>query len=241
MTTERTGLRISRRGLIGGLAGAAALAAAGAGLAGSTRHRRRVLDGMSRWNDAAQAALFSPERLAPTYAEQEISRPFRYNGFYPEAYAPRIDAASWTLALAGRIQRRKAVTLPELRSLPQEAQVTRLICIEGWSAVGKWSGVPLRVLLQALGADLSARYLAFDCADGYSTSLDMASALHPQTILALDFLDRPLPTAFGFPVRLRIPVKLGFKNAKFVTRLRVTNDRPGGYWEDQGYNWHAGL
>ncbi len=236
-----TGLRVGRRDLIGGLGAMAALATAGSGLAIHRPTRRALLDAVSRWNDRVQGALFSPERLAPSYPESEISRPFRCNGFYPEAYAPRIEAADWALELGGRIRRRTPVTLAELRGLPQEAQVTRLICIEGWSMVGKWSGVPLRALLEALGADLSARHVTFDCADGYRTSLDMASALHPQTILALDFLDRPLPRAFGFTARLRSPVKLGFKNAKFLTRMAVTNEAVGGYWEDQGYNWHAGL
>ena len=91
-----------------------------------------------------------------------------------------------------------------------------------------------------MGADTSARYVGFKCADRYYGSIDMASALAPQTILALDFHGEPLPQEFGFPMRLRIPTKLGFKNPKWITALYVTNDYPGGYWEDQGYNWFSG-
>lgn len=200
-----------------------------------------ALRAVSRLNDGAQAALFSPGKLARTYAEAEITTLFPFNGFYPEAAAPAIAASEWKLELTGKIADRRARTLADLEALPQESQVTRLICIEGWSAVGKWSGVPLRRFLEAVGADLTAKYVGLRCADGYATSIDMPSALHPQTILATRFLDQPLPTAFGFPMRLRIPTKLGFKNAKHVTELFVTDDHPGGYWEDQGYNWFSGL
>ncbi len=134
-----------------------------------------------------------------------------------------------------------AWTRRALRALPQAGQITRHICIEGWSQIGQWSGVPLRVFLRRVGADLRARYVDFTCFDGYSTSIDMASALHPQTILALDFEEKPLTPEWGAPVRLRIPTKLGFKSAKNVEAIAVTNKYPGGYWENQGYNWYAGV
>ena len=130
--------------------------------------------------------------------------------------------------------------MERLRQLPQEGQITRLICIEGWSAIGSWSGVPLRVFLERIGADTKAKYVGFKCADRYYSSLDMPSALHPQTILAMDFAGQPLPTEFGFPLKVRVPTKLGFKSPKFVRAIFVTNDYPGGYWEDQGYNWFSG-
>ena len=235
------GLIVPRRALIGGLSGLAVAVGAGSALALAPKVRGRLLDRVSRWNDAAQRALYSPERLAPTYTKDEITAPFRYNGFYPEAYAPRLDATRWRLELGGAIERKAPLGLAELRAMPQAAQITRLICIEGWSAVGEWSGVPLRHVLESVGADTSAPFVSFRCADDYHTSIDMASALHPQTIVALDFLGRPLPRAFGAPARLRIPVKLGFKNAKFITEIAVHHDYRGGYWEDQGYNWFAGL
>ena len=146
----------------------------------------------------------------------------------------------WRQEVSGLIADKTPWMLEKLCILPCETQVTRLICIEGWSQIGQWSGVPLHVFLQRIGADLSARYVSFQCFDGYSTSIDMASALHPQTILALDFLDQPLAPQWGAPVRLRIPTKPGFKNAKNLQVITVTNTYPGGYWEDQGYNWFSG-
>jgi DMSO/TMAO reductase YedYZ molybdopterin-dependent catalytic subunit len=136
---------------------------------------------------------------------------------------------------------RRAWSLAELRARPQEEQITRHVCVEGWSQVGQWSGVPLHFFLRRVGADLRAKYVAFGCFDDYWTSIDMPSALHPQTILTLDFEQKPLEPPWGAPLRLRIPTKLGFKNPKYITSIAVTNDYPGGYWEDKGYNWFSGL
>ena len=124
--------------------------------------------------------------------------------------------------------------------MPQESQITRHICVEGWSAIGEWRGVRFSTFLKRVGADTRARYVGFKCFDDYYSSIDMATALHPQTILALDFEDQPLPPAYGAPLKLRVPTKLGFKNPKYIAALFVTNDYPGGYWEDQGYNWFSG-
>ena len=200
----------------------------------------RLLFAISRFNDRAQAALFDPNKLAPTYSEAEITRPFPFNAYYEEALAPVIDGESYRLKLAGLIESKRPWTLAELRALPQASQITRHVCVEGWSAIGKWGGVPFRVFLERVGADLTARYVGFKCADNYSTSIDMPSALHPQTLLALDFPGRPEETKYGFPVKIRIPTKLGFKNPKFVTEIFVSNDYPGGYWENKGYNWFSG-
>lgn len=232
--------KITRRSLVTGLGGLA-LAGGAAAAMSKPGFRDPMLDAVSRWNDRAQAGLFSGSRMAQTYAPTEITSPFRYNGMYPEAFAPVIDAGSWRLRVDGAVARAGALSLADLRALPQESQITRLVCIEGWSAVGEWTGVPLSAVLAARRADLSQPFVRFECADGYHSSIDMASALHPQTILALDFLGRPLPTPFGAPCRLRIPTKLGFKNAKFLTGITVTDKFPGGYWEDKGYNWFAGL
>jgi DMSO/TMAO reductase YedYZ molybdopterin-dependent catalytic subunit len=130
--------------------------------------------------------------------------------------------------------------LPELYELPQTSQITRHICVEGWSAIGKWSGVRFSDFLDRIGADKTARYVGFKCADDYYTSIDMPTALHPQTLLTLRFGDQILPPEYGFPMKLRMPTKLGFKNPKHITALFVSNTDPGGYWEDQGYNWYSG-
>ncbi len=196
---------------------------------------------VSAFNDRVQHLLFDPARLAPAYPDQAVTSPFPFNGFYPEPAAPVVSAVTWRLEFSGQIAKPDPLSLEELLKMPHQRQVTRLICIEGWSAIGAWAGVPLGWLLRHVQADLSAQYVGFRCADGYWTSIDMASALHPQTILATRFLDQPLPASFGFPLRLRIPTKLGFKNAKHITHLLVGNTYTGGFWEEKGYNWFAGL
>jgi DMSO/TMAO reductase YedYZ molybdopterin-dependent catalytic subunit len=201
----------------------------------------KVLWAMSRWNDRVQAWLFQPGRLAPTYTAADITDPFPFNAYYPEYSVPDIDLSTWRLEVSGLVADKKAWTLEDLRRLPQASQITRLICIEGWSAIGQWSGIPLKTFLQHVGADLSARYVGFKCADRYYGSIDMPTALHPQTILTLDFAGAPLPADYGMPLRLRVPTKLGFKNPKHIMALFVSNSYPGGYWEDQGYNWFSGI
>ncbi|MGJ0396856.1 MAG: molybdopterin-dependent oxidoreductase [Methylocystis sp.] len=196
----------------------------------------RLLFAMSRFNDKIQAALFDPAKLAPTYTEAEIATPFPFNAYYEEKDVPRIDGESYRLRLSGLIADKRPWSLEQLRALPQSSQITRLVCVEGWSAIGKWRGVVFREFLERIGADLTARYVGFRCADKYYSSIDMPSALHPQTLLALDFTD----AKYGFPLRLRIPTKLGFKNPKFIHEIFVANDYPGGYWEDKGYNWFSG-
>ncbi|HZV54842.1 MAG TPA: molybdopterin-dependent oxidoreductase, partial [Rhodocyclaceae bacterium] len=199
-----------------------------------------TLAAMSGWNDRVQGWLFDPARLAPEYPESAITWPFPFNAYYGEDEVPAIDATDYRLELAGRIRDRKPWTLPELYALPQVSQVTRHICVEGWSAIGKWSGTPFRVFLERVGADTTARYVGFKCEDDYYSSIDMATALHPQTLLAFRYADRILPAKYGFPMKLRVPTKLGFKNPKHIRAIFVTNQYPGGYWEDQGYNWFSG-
>jgi DMSO/TMAO reductase YedYZ molybdopterin-dependent catalytic subunit len=199
-----------------------------------------VLKAMSRWNDRAQAFLFSDKRLAPTYAESDVVHDFRYNAFFPVSDVPKLSAADYRLELSGLIGDKRPWTVEQIYALPQQSQITRHVCIEGWSMIGKWSGPRLGDFLQRVGADLSAKYVGFECADGYTGSIDMPTAVHPQTIMALKFADEIIPAKYGYPFKVRIPTKLGFKNPKWVTTIYVTNRYPGGFWEDRGYNWFSG-
>jgi DMSO/TMAO reductase YedYZ molybdopterin-dependent catalytic subunit len=201
---------------------------------------QRVLSAMSRWNDGVQGSLFDPTRLAPEFPESRITRPFPFNAYYSEEEVVDVDGASYRLELGGLVRERKPWALPELYALPQVSQVTRHICVEGWSAIGKWSGVRFSEFLQRIGADLSAKYVGFKCDDDYFSSIDMATALHPQTLLAFRYADEVLPPKYGFPMKLRVPTKLGFKNPKHIAAIFVTNQNPGGYWENKGYNWFSG-
>lgn len=195
---------------------------------------------ISRFNDTVQSWLFDPNRLAPTYPESMITRPFPFNAFYDEDEAPVVDADSFRLEVTGQVADRRAWSLAELSALPQTDQITRHICVEGWSAIGRWGGVPFAVFLRRVGADINAKYVGFKCADDYFTSIDMPTALHPQTLLALSYDGQTLPRRYGFPMKLRMPTKLGYKNPKHIQAIFVTNTYPGGYWEDQGYNWFGG-
>jgi DMSO/TMAO reductase YedYZ molybdopterin-dependent catalytic subunit len=198
------------------------------------------LRAMSSWNDRVQQALFNPHTLAPTFRPDQITNPPRFNAFYDIDDAPDVDAGTYRLELSGQIQDKTPWSLAALNALPQTSQITRFICVEGWRVIGQWAGVPLGDFLRRIGADTTCKYVSFQCADGYYSSIDMPSALHPQTILALQFLGAPLTPPFGAPVRLRIPTKLGFKNPKSITQMAVGNVYTGGYWEDQGYNWFSG-
>jgi len=200
----------------------------------------QALTAVSRLNDRAQAWLFDPARLAPTYPDSMITRPFPFNAYYGEDEVRQIDGDSWRLEVRGLVDRRAPWTLAQLSALPRQTQVTRHICVEGWSAIGKWGGVPFAHFLDLVGADRHARYVGFECADDYFTSIDMATARHPQTIMALTYDGQVLPPRYGFPMKLRMPTKLGYKNPKHIQAIFVTNTYPGGYWENQGYNWFGG-
>jgi DMSO/TMAO reductase YedYZ molybdopterin-dependent catalytic subunit len=201
---------------------------------------QNVLKLMSRWNDRAQAFLFSDQRLAPTYSESDVVHDFRYNSFFSVSDVPKLSATDYRLELSGLIADKRPWTVDQIYALPQQSQITRHVCIEGWSMIGKWGGPLLGDFLQRVGADLSAKYVGFQCADGYTGSIDMPSALHPQTIMAVKFADEIIPAKYGYPFKVRIPTKLGFKNPKWVTTIFVTNRFPGGFWEDRGYNWFSG-
>lgn len=199
-----------------------------------------VLTAVSRFNDRVQAAIFDPSVMAPTYPEAMITRPFPFNAFYGEDEVRQVDGAAFRLEVGGLVRNRAPWTLAQLNALPQVTQVTRHICVEGWSAIGKWGGVPFAEFLRRVGADTTARYVDFKCADGYHTSIDMPTALHAQTQLTLSYDGEVLRAKYGFPMKLRMPTKLGYKNPKHIVAIHVTNTYPGGYWEDQGYNWFGG-
>ncbi|BBU29010.1 hypothetical protein BTHE68_27440 [Burkholderia sp. THE68] len=199
-----------------------------------------MLRRISSFNDDMQALLFDPNQLAPTYPESMITRPFPFNAFYDIDEVPEVDPSTYKLSVGGLAKGKRVWTLDELHAMPQESQVTRHICIEGWSAIGKWGGVRFAHFLARAGADTSAKYVAFHCADNYSTSIDMPTALHAQTLLTLTYDGQILPPKYGFPMKLRMPTKLGYKNPKHIVAITVTNDYPGGYWENQGYNWFGG-
>ena len=199
-----------------------------------------ALERISRLNDSAQGWLFDPTQLAPVYPESMITRPFPFNAYYGENEVRVIDEGGFQLEVNGLVADKRRWTLAELRAMPQQDQVTRHICVEGWSAIGKWGGVSFASFLRRIGADTSAKYVGFKCGDDYHTSIDMPTALHPQTLLALTYDGQPLPPKYGFPMKLRMPTKLGYKNPKHIKAIFVTNTYPGGYWEDQGYNWFGG-
>jgi DMSO/TMAO reductase YedYZ molybdopterin-dependent catalytic subunit len=201
----------------------------------------RLLQKISEFNDGAQALLFNPNTLAPTYPESAITRPFPFNGYYDEDEAPEVDGETYKLIVGGRVENKKPWTLPELYALPQEKQITRHVCVEGWSAIGSWTGVRLSEFLRRVGADTTSKYVWFRCAEGYTNTIDMPTALHPQTQLSFKFDDKILPRSYGFPMKCRMPTKLGFKNPKYIVEVAVLNEDRGGYWENQGYNWFSGL
>ena len=197
------------------------------------------LRGVSSWNDRVQGWLFRPNHLAPTFSEAQVVKPPRFNAHYEIEDVKPVDGATWKLELAGLIGDKRAWTAEQINALPQQEWIVRHICVEGWDYIGQWSGVNLRTFLERVGADLTAKYVGFTCADGYTESLDMASALHPQTILATRYAREPITDPFGFPLRLRTATKLGFKNAKWVTAIEVTNTFPDTFWRKQGFNWRS--
>ena len=200
----------------------------------------RALMKVSRFNDRVQAWIFDPNQLAPTYPESMITRPFPFNAYYGENEIRSVNADAYRLEVSGLVADRHAWSLTELNALPQTEQITRHICVEGWSAIGRWGGVTFSTFLKRIGADTTAKYVGFKCSDDYYTSIDMPTALHPQTQLTLSYDRETLPPRYGFPMKLRMPTKLGYKSPKHIAALFVTNDNPGGYWEDQGYNWFGG-
>jgi DMSO/TMAO reductase YedYZ molybdopterin-dependent catalytic subunit len=196
---------------------------------------------ISSLNDGVQQWLFDPNKLAPTYPASMVLKPPKFNAKYDVMQVKPVDANTWRLELSGKIAEKKPWTLPEIAALPQRSMIIKHICVEGWDYIGQWSGVPLGDFLKRIGADTRAKYVAFKTADDYPSSIDMATALHPQTLLALNYGDDPLADPFGFPLRLRMSTKLGYKNPKWVTAMEVTDTYSGGFWEGRGFPWFAGL
>lgn len=196
---------------------------------------------ISSFNDGVQQWLFDPNKLAPTYPASMVLKPPKFNAKYDVMQVKPVDASKWRLELSGKIADKKPWTLPQLAALPQRSMIVKHICVEGWDYIGQWSGVPLGDFLKRIGADTRAKYVAFKTADDLPSSIDMATALHPQTLLAINYADEAIADPFGFPLRLRMSTKLGYKNPKWVTAMEVTDTYSGGFWEARGYPWFAGL
>jgi DMSO/TMAO reductase YedYZ molybdopterin-dependent catalytic subunit len=202
---------------------------------------QRALRAVSAWNDGVQETLFRRNHLAPTFGPSQVVKPPRFNAYYDIEDVKPVDGASWTLELAGRIGDKRPWTAQQIYQLPEQELIIRHICVEGWDYIGQWSGPNLRAFLERVGADLTAKYVYFICADDYTESIDMATALHPQTILATKYAGDLLADPFGYPLRLRTSTKLGYKNAKWIKAIEVTNDFRETFWSKQGFNWFAGI
>ena len=232
---------IERRGLIrGGLSLGALTMLTGCDVStsGAVESGLKAIFAM---NDRVQQALFDPTHLAPTYPASMVLKPPKFNAYFDVMDVRPVNGADWKLEVSGLVDDKRPWTAQQLAALPQTDMIIRHVCVEGWDYIGEWSGPTLRSFLERVGADTRAKYVAFKTADDYPSSIDMATALHPQTLLATKYAGETLADPFGFPLRLRMSTKLGFKNPKWITAIEVTNTYPGGYWENQGFNWFAGI
>jgi DMSO/TMAO reductase YedYZ molybdopterin-dependent catalytic subunit len=245
--TEAVG-RLARRDFLrmGLAAGPASLVAACGWDGGSTLEPR--LRAFSRVNDwVGEKLLYSPDRLAAEYpvSSRTATRDFpAYSITYNRTrrFPALEDPRGWALEVDGLVRRPTRLTPAMLESLARTTYTVKHHCVEGWTAIGTWTGVPVSAIVNLVEPLPEARYLRFDSFDSrYFNGWDLASAMHPQTILAYAFNDRPLTIERGAPLRLYAPVKLGYKMTKYLTAMTFTRDRPGGYWEDQGYPWFAGV
>lgn len=245
---------ITRRGLLGAGAG-------GLLLSGCDRPSvRSLLESAAGLHEDSQRLIAGKQALAREFPESAMSPQFRVNGSREVAdsgYRAHLAEgfSRWRLAVDGLVRRPLALPLAYLMALPQREQITRHDCVEGWSAIGKWRGARLSAILAQAAPKPNARYVVFHCADPmeedgtglYYESIDLDDANHEQTILAYDLNDAPLPVANGAPARLRVERQLGYKHAKYVMRLELVESFAalrggrGGYWEDQGYQWYAGI
>lgn len=232
---------INRRSVLRGTFSVGALSMLTGCSVSDTGPAQALLTAMSSFNDKVQELIFRPNHLAPTYREDQVVKPPRFNAFYDIEDVKPVDSKSWKLEIAGLADNKSSWTAEQIGRLPEQEVIVRHICVEGWDYIGQWSGVSLKQFLQRIGADTKAKYVAFKCADDYTECLDMATALHPQTILATKYAREPITDPFGFPLRLRTSTKLGFKNAKWITAIEVTNRFPGTFWSQRGFNWFAGI
>jgi DMSO/TMAO reductase YedYZ molybdopterin-dependent catalytic subunit len=194
------------------------------------------------FSDWASKELFRPHHLAPTFSDSELTpfNRFPINGYDVED--PEVDFDRWTLTVTGAVQKPGDYTLAQIQALPKVQQNTKHVCVEGWDVIGRFGGVRLSDFLTAIGADLTAKFVYVECADEYYESLDMATALHPQTLLCYEMYGQPLTREHGAPLRLTVPTKIGYKQAKYLTDLKVAHVlETAGYWEDQGYAKFYGL
>lgn len=255
--------KCSRRNLLlGALNGTAFLLLAGCEKAFNGLSRSEtvssVLAKAESGNRRVQRFLASRHKLAQEFSEKDISPKFRSNGNPPPTtvdYAA--DAANqfsnWRLEVTGLVKQPASFSLAELQALPARTQITRHDCVEGWSAIAKWKGVRLEAIVDKVRPMPAARYIVIRCMDTdgdgakYYESIDLIDAVHPQTILAYEMNDQPLPVANGAPLRLRVENQLGYKQAKYIRSLEFVASfdqiasGKGGYWEDEGYEWYAGI
>jgi DMSO/TMAO reductase YedYZ molybdopterin-dependent catalytic subunit len=243
-------------------ASAGALALGGCDRISESPTAREILDSAEHVTLAAQRLLLGKAALAREYTQADLSPAFRANGstsvddFDYQAMADK-EFVDWRLEVAGLVDKPLELSLADLRTMPSRTQITRHDCVEGWSCIGKWKGVPLAKVLDAAGAQRKARYVVFRCADTLEETLDgtgqyyesigFEDAYHPQTILAYEMNDRALPIPHGAPLRLRVERQLGYKMAKYIMRIELVDDFAGigrgrgGFWEDRGYEWYAGI
>lgn len=232
---------INRRKILRGTLSLGALTMLTGCSVSDTSPMQAFLRAISAFNDGVQEALFRPDHLAPTYSEDQVVKPPRFNAYYEIEDVKPVDGKNWKLELSGLIENKKAWSAEDLYKLPETELIIRHICVEGWDYIGQWEGISLADFLKRVGADTRAKYISFKCADNYTETLDMATALHPQTILATKYAHDPITDPFGFPLRLRTATKLGFKNAKWITAMEVTNTFIPTFWSKQGFNWFAGI
>lgn len=249
-------MSLSRRSI---LLGGAALALPGCDRLNESKAFRAVLGSAEKGNFVIQRALTDRMALAKEFRPEQKSPVFRANGTRRPpgpAYAAHqaSNFANWVVQVDGLVMRPQSLSVARIKALPARTQITRHDCVEGWSAIGEWSGVPLKLLLDLAGLKPDARYIVFHCADvmdngkRYYESIDLIDAFHPQTILAWNLNGKPLPVGNGAPLRLRVERQLGYKHAKYVERIEAVADLSalyggkGGYWEDDaGYQWYAGI
>ncbi len=249
---------VTRRKLLLGLGLATpALILGGIGLAGKKGAGDALL-GSGEWLSLQARQRVGRKALAREYRREDISAVFRPNGSTQPKTPQWVEDAgtgfeTWQLQVGGKVKIPRAFSLAELRALPARTQITRHDCVEGWSCIGQWTGVPLATVLGTVGLQSDARYIVFHCADKfgawmYYESIDLIDAFHPQTILAYEMNGAALPVRHGAPCRLRVERQLGYKHAKFVMQIEAASslsqfgDGKGGFWEDlSDYAWYAGI